>query len=97
MATFIKIAPQETNLGGITSKGYIIYRKKRVVYIKWGAIKSIIRKFYWAGVKLPVERSTTFKTVDEANNYFDAKIRHIYRQDYKKLPVGKKILKNKSS
>lgn len=97
MATYIKIAPQETNLGGIASKGYVIYRKQRIVNIKWGAIKSIIRKFYWAGINLPVERSTSFRTIEEAKNYFDEKIRRINRQEYKKLPAGKRIMKNKNS
>lgn len=94
MAYYIKIAPQESNSGGITSKGYVIYRRGLMVYLKWGAIKSKNRRFYWAGENLPQEKDVPFKTVPKLNNFFDQKTRHLSRQEYNKLPIGKKIFKS---
>lgn len=95
MATYIKIKPQESNVSGITSKGYNIYRRGNKVFIKWGAIKSKSRKFYWAGQNLPQSIITEFKTLQETKVFYNDKIRKINREDYNKLPVGKKILKFK--
>ncbi len=95
MATYINIAPLQANLGGITSKGYIINKKGNSVTMKWGAIKSINRKFYWAGKNLPVSKTQTFATPEETIVYIKDKIRRRNNEDYKKLPPGKKILKYK--
>lgn len=95
MATYIKIAPQDSNRGGIASKGYQIYRRSGRVTIKWGAIISVSRKFYWAGKRLPQIKIIAFKSLKEATSYWVDKIGRIKRQDYKKLPAGKKILKYK--
>jgi len=89
MATFIKIAPYDQNMSGITSKGYMINRKGRTVYIQWGAIKSKSRKFYWAGPNLPQTKTTTFKTLTETMFYLEDKLRRNKRQDYHKLPAGR--------
>ena len=93
MATYIKIAPQETNLSGIASKGYMINRKGTTVFIKWGAIKSINRKFYWAGKKLPMTKKIIFENIEETISFTKNKIRKITKQEYKKLQRGKQILK----
>lgn len=95
MATYINIAPHDYNLSGITSKGYIINRKGNTVYVQWGAIKSRNRKFYWAGPNLPQTTTRTFRSLDSALYYLDDKLRRIARQDYRKLPAGKRILKHK--
>jgi hypothetical protein len=95
MATFIKIKPQESNLSGIASKGYNIYRRGNKVFIKWGAIKSQSRKFYWAGPNLPQSKVAEFKTLKETLAFYKDKIRRINNQEYNKLPIGKKILKYK--
>jgi hypothetical protein len=96
MPTFVRISAHEGNLGGITSKGYWIYKRRLVVSIKWGAIKSISRKFYWAGENLPQTKVTEFESADEALRYYNDKLRRIRNEQYSLLPKGKNILKNKS-
>jgi hypothetical protein len=93
MPKYIKIAPQESNLNGITSKGYIINKRGVKVYIYWGAIKSISRKFYWTGTNLPQTTVREFETLDEAMVFYKDKIRRINKQEYKQLPKGVTILK----
>lgn len=95
MPKYIKIAPQESNLNGITSKGYIINKRGVIVYIYWGAIRSISRKFYWAGANLPQTTVREFETPEEAMVFYKDKIRRINNEEYYQLPKGVPILKLK--
>jgi len=95
MPTFIKIGPLKKNLCGITSRGYVISRKGKIVLIKYGPINSNNRKFYWTGKKLPRLVPKEFSTINEAIKFYNSKIRMVNNEDYRKLPPGKKILKFK--
>ncbi len=95
MPTYIKIAPLKTNLCGIASRGYVINRREKIVFVKYGAINSNIRKFYWAGRRLPNLVPKKFRSIEAAKKFYKSKIRQIEGESYIKLPPGKKILKFK--
>jgi len=95
MATYFKIAPYNRNLGGITSKGYVITMKPRAVIVKWGSIKSISRKFYWAGRRLPQVKTIKFRTTLQAKQYYQEKVKDKISGGYLKMPRGKRIMKFK--
>lgn len=92
MPSYVKIKPQESNLSGITSKGYYIYRRLHKVNIKWGAINVKNRSFFWAGDNLPQKKVVEFKTTQEAKDFYNEKINKLNRKDYDKLKIGMKIL-----
>jgi len=93
MPTYIKISPLKTNLCGIASRGYVINRRDNTVFVKYGAINSNIRKFYWAGRRLPNLVPKKFRTIEAAKKFYKSKIRMVERESYIKLPPGKRILK----
>jgi len=93
MPTFIKIGPLKRNLSGITSKGYVMYRKLNIVYIKFGPINSETRRFYWAGKVMPTSIKRKFRTNEKAIIFYKNRINEMIRDDYKKLPPGKNIMK----
>jgi hypothetical protein len=97
MPTFIKIAPQRSNQSGITSKGSIICRTGKTVIMKWGAIVSINRKFYWAGHNLPQVKHRKFRTIVEAENHKNERILRRSNKNYQRLPSGQSILKYKKT
>ena len=94
MPVFIKIAPQSSNLSGITSKGYELTLKGRSVTMKWGQIKSVKRRFYWAGEHLPQVKIKVLKSKELAVRYYDSRLNEKKRRGYHKLPTGKRILKH---
>lgn len=93
MPTFIKIGPLDKNLCGITSRGYLITRKEKTVFIKYGPINARLRKFYWGGRNLPTPVIKKFRTVERAKIYYKNRIKIVNSDDYRKLPPGKRILK----
>jgi len=95
MPTFIKIGPLEKNLCGITSRGYIISRKGNTVFIHYGSINCFLRKFYWAGRYLPTPVTKKFRRKELAVKYYNDRLNAVEKEEYIRLPPGKKILKFK--
>jgi hypothetical protein len=85
MPFFVKIAYQAQNKSKITSKGYGIKRVGTIVIVMYGAIKSINRKFYWMGAKLPMVLEYKFKKVEEANHFKKIKIKEKINTGYSPL------------
>ena len=85
MPQFVQIGRHDGNLGGNTSKGYFLSRSGKSTTVKWGAIHSVNRKYYWAGKKLPNIRVRKFDTEEEAKQFYKDRLRRRLKEGYKQL------------
>lgn len=85
MPSFVKIGRHDGNLSGNTSKGYFISRSRKMLTVKYGAIHSVNRKYYWAGPNLPNIVTPKFLSIEAAKNMYKAKIRDRDNEGYSKL------------
>ena len=98
MPYFIKIGYQPKNKSKTTCKGYFISRKSNVVTTKFGAIsvqKTIKKKFYWKGMKLPVVNISKFKSSLDAGEFYKTAIHYKLKNGYTQLKEGVKIYKKR--
>jgi hypothetical protein len=91
MPTFVKIGRADYNLSGSTSKGYLIRLTGKKVLVQYGAINTKSRKYYWAGKKLPRVLVRKFRTIVEAERYYNRSLTMRRREEYDKLQAGKRI------
>jgi len=94
MPVYIKINRQDWNLSGVTSKGSIIERKGKSVYLKWGAVVVHGRKYYWAGPNLPQSKVLKFRSIVKAEEYKHERTLRRGNHGYTKQKPGVRIYKN---
>ncbi len=91
MPTFIQIGRHDGNLSGNTFKGYFISRTSKSVTVKFGAIHSVNRKYYWAGHNLPIVKVRKFKTEKEAIGLYNDRMRRRRKEGYSQLRSDTRI------
>jgi hypothetical protein len=92
MAYFVRIGAVPTNQSGVGSRGYQIFRRGKVVTVRWGPVEVRPgRRFFWRGTS---EKRFPYRSEQSARNWCDEEIRRrIERERYSRLPLGQKIFK----
>jgi hypothetical protein len=91
MAYFVRIGAIPTNWSGVGSRGYHIFRRGKVVTVRWGPVEVRPgRNFYWRG---KTEKRFVHRSEQSARTWYGGEIeRRLMRERYSRLPTGTKIL-----
>src|SRR6185503_6001348 len=90
MVYFVRIGAIPTNWSGVGSRGYQIFRRGKVVTVRWGPVEVRPgRHFFWRG---RTEKRFRCRSVQTARAWYGEEIeRRVKRQRYSRLPVGHRI------
>ena len=92
MPYFVRVGAIRSNLSGVGARGYHIFRRKRKVIVRSGAIEVRARaRFFWRYV---AERAYSFRSERDAMTWLAAEIyRRVALRRYSRLPKGHRISK----
>lgn len=91
MPYFVRIGAIKSNVSGIGSRGYHLFRRGRTVVIRWGpvvVVRGRIRKFRWVSQQ---ERRYTLRTPEAARADCARRIAE-RAATYSRLPCGVSIV-----
>lgn len=90
MPYFVRIGAIPTNWSGVGARGYQIFRRAKVVTVRWGPVEVRPgRRFFWRGKS---EKKFPYRSEQSARAWYKAELeRRVKRERYSLLPVGQKI------